>query len=134
MDTSKYGVSSSDVYDLIRDIKDPEYPQTLEELNVVKEELVHVSSSSDSMDIRITFIPTVPHCHLATLIGLCIRSKLERDLEHFKHKLYISIQEESHDTAQEITKQINDKERIAAALENPDLLTAVEDCINYVID
>ena len=30
---------------------------------------------------------------------------------------------------QEITKQINDKERVAAALENPNLLKVVEECI-----
>ena len=31
-----------DVYDFIRDIKDPEHPYTLEDLMVVKEELVEV--------------------------------------------------------------------------------------------
>ena len=28
---------------------------------------------SDKFVAHIEFVPTVPHCHLATLIGLCIR-------------------------------------------------------------
>ena len=30
--------------------------------------------------ITIEFTPTVPHCSLATLIGLCLREKLRREL------------------------------------------------------
>ncbi len=44
------------------------------------------------------------------------------------------FQEGSHSTGDEITKQINDKERVAAALENPNLLETVEECINHVLD
>jgi hypothetical protein len=39
------------------------------------------------------------------------------------------IKEGSHLSGDEITKQINDKERVAAALENPALLQTVETCI-----
>jgi len=39
------------------------------------------------------------------------------------------IKEGSHLNCEEITKQINDKERVAAALENPALLSTVEQCI-----
>ena len=45
----------------------------------------------------------------------------------------ILIKEGSHSTADEITKQINDKERVAAALENPSLKSTVEECINHEI-
>lgn len=127
-------LGACDVFDLIRDIRDPEFSQTLEELKVLREELVQVTTSSDVLDIRITFVPTVPHCHLATLIGLCIRAKLERDLEHFMHKIYISIAEDAHTSAVEVTKQINDKERVAAALENPQLQETVQECIDFVVD
>ena len=36
---------------------------------------------------------------------------------------------DSHNTAGEITKQINDKERVAAAMDNPNLSATVEQCI-----
>ena len=56
--------------DLIRDIKDPEKPETLEELNVVYEEGVKVSKLGETtFVIEVEFTPTVSHCHLATLIG-----------------------------------------------------------------
>ncbi len=83
---------------------------------------------SDIVWIKITFTPTVPHCSLATLIGLCLRVKLERCLMH-KHKLDIYVGEGTHSIEEDVNKQINDKERVAAAMENPDLERMVEECI-----
>ncbi|XP_014471085.1 PREDICTED: MIP18 family protein CG30152 [Dinoponera quadriceps] len=118
------------VYDLLRTIKDPEKPQTLEQLDVVYEECVNICHCTPGgvSIIRVEFNPTVPHCSLATLIGLCIRIKLERHLASL-FKLDIYIKEGAHSTEQEINKQINDKERIAAAMENPSLRELVEKCI-----
>ncbi|XP_043278878.1 MIP18 family protein galla-1 [Venturia canescens] len=118
------------VYDLLRTIRDPEKPQTLEELDVVYEDCIHICKSTPRgiCVIRVEFNPTVPHCSLATLIGLCIRVKLERNLMAM-FKLDIYIKEGAHATEQEINKQINDKERIAAAMENPNLRELVEKCI-----
>ncbi|KAF5270234.1 hypothetical protein FQA39_LY08448 [Lamprigera yunnana] len=118
------------VYDFIRTIKDPEKPNTLEELNVVYEEGVFVEKPTvgNVNTVRVEFNPTVPHCSLATLIGLCIRIKLERSIPE-QMKLDICIKKGAHTTEGEINKQINDKERIAAAMENPNLKEMVENCI-----
>ncbi|XP_023710525.1 MIP18 family protein galla-1 [Cryptotermes secundus] len=118
------------IYEYIRNIRDPEKPATLEDLSVVYEDGVMIRASTDDgvHVVRIEFNPTVPHCSLATLIGLCIRIKLERNLFE-KFKLDIFIRKGTHSTEEEINKQINDKERIAAAMENPDLRDLVEGCI-----
>lgn len=118
------------IFDLIRGIIDPEKPETLEELYVVKEEDVFVYRHDEEFWIRLEFTPTVPHCSLASLIGLCLRSKLETSLPD-KHKLDIYIKDGTHSTADEINKQINDKERIAAAMENPNLRDLVNRCITH---
>lgn len=56
--------------DVIRSIRDPEKPNTLEELDVVTEQCVEVQElGEDEYLIIIRFSPTVPHCSLATLIG-----------------------------------------------------------------
>lgn len=56
--------------DVIRSIRDPEKPNTLEELDVVTEQCVEVQELGDEEYlIIIRFSPTVPHCSLATLIG-----------------------------------------------------------------
>ena len=81
--------------------------------------------------IQITFTPTVPHCSLATLIGLCLRVKLERRLET-NFKLDITVSEGTHAIEGDVNKQINDKERVAAAMENPSLKEMVEECIRDV--
>lgn len=90
--------------DLLRTIKDPEKPQTLEQLDVVYEDCVsicHCTPGGISV-IRVEFNPTVPHCSLATLIGLCIRVKLERHLAAL-FKLDIYIKEGAHSTEEEST-------------------------------
>uniref|UniRef100_A0A8C5NEH3 Cytosolic iron-sulfur assembly component 2A n=1 Tax=Gouania willdenowi TaxID=441366 RepID=A0A8C5NEH3_GOUWI len=113
--TKKMEEKALEVYDVIRSIRDPEKPNTLEELDVVTEKCVEVQDLGDEEYlIIIKFSPTVPHCSLATLIGLCLQVKLQRCLP-FKHKV--------------INKQINDKERVAAAMENPNLREIVEQCV-----
>ncbi|XP_032555679.1 cytosolic iron-sulfur assembly component 2A [Chiroxiphia lanceolata] len=118
-----------EVYDIIRTIRDPEKPNTLEELEVVTEGGVEVQEiGEEEYLVTIRFTPTVPHCSLATLIGLCLRIKLQRCLP-FRHKLEIYISEGTHSTEEDINKQINDKERVAAAMENPTLREIVEQCV-----
>lgn len=118
------------LFDVLRSIRDPEKPCTLEDLNVIYEEGIFVlpPTKSNVYVVRVEFNPTVPHCSLATLIGLCIRVKVERSLPH-NVKLDIYIKKGAHSTEDEINKQINDKERIAAAMENPNLKELVENCI-----
>ncbi|XP_057308513.1 cytosolic iron-sulfur assembly component 2A-like isoform X2 [Hydractinia symbiolongicarpus] len=114
---------------LRKKLLDPEKSQTLEELLVVKEELVKVRKlREDEYEIIVEVVPTVPHCSLATLIGLCIRVKLHEYLL-CNYKLDVFIREEKHLNAGEITKQINDKERTSAAIENPELMKIVQQCI-----
>ena len=75
---------------LIRSINDPEHPLTLEQLNVVEQSLVEVDDANNY--VKVQFTPTIPHCSMATLIGLAIRVQLLRSLpERFKvqHTLFI---------------------------------------------
>ncbi|MCD7470095.1 Protein ae7 [Datura stramonium] len=62
----------------LRDIKDPEHPYSLEELKVITEDAVEVDDKRSY--VRVTFTPTVEHCSMATVIGLCLRVKLMRSL------------------------------------------------------
>uniref|UniRef100_A0A804M4W1 MIP18 family-like domain-containing protein n=1 Tax=Zea mays TaxID=4577 RepID=A0A804M4W1_MAIZE len=67
----------------VRDIKDPEHPYSLEQLSVLSEESVSVDETLGR--IQITFTPTVQHCSMATVIGLCLRLKLMQNFPpHFK--------------------------------------------------
>ncbi|GAY63200.1 hypothetical protein CUMW_223690 [Citrus unshiu] len=62
----------------VRDIKDPEHPYSLEELKVITEDAIEVDDERSY--VRVTFTPTVEHCSMATVIGLCLRVKLMRSL------------------------------------------------------
>src|SRR4051794_14331419 len=83
--------------DLIRSISDPEHPLTLEELNVTQLEHVAVDDNNDRVTIE--FTPTIPHCSMATLIGLCIRVRLLRSLPE-RFKVDISVRKGTHQSEQ----------------------------------
>jgi len=119
-------IDAREIFDLIRDINDPEHPLTLEQLNVVEEEKIQVDDAKNSVVIH--FTPTIPHCTMATLIGLAIRVKLLRSLPT-RFKVDIFITPETHNSEEAINKQLNDKERVAAALENSQLLDVVNQCL-----
>lgn len=78
--------------------------------------------------IDVFFTPTVAHCSMATLIGLCIRTKIMRVLPP-RFKVRVELTKGSHSTEEAVNKQLNDKERVLAALENPNLLQLVNKCL-----
>ena len=119
-------IDALDVFDTVRDIKDPEHPYSLEQLSVLSEESVSVDEKLGR--IQITFTPTVQHCSMATVIGLCLRLKLMQNFPpHFK--IDIKVAPGSLANEESVNKQLNDKERVAAALENPNLRQLVDECL-----
>eukprot|EP00889_Picochlorum_renovo_P005318 jgi/Picre1/32348/NNA_007694.t1 len=117
-------IDSQEIYE---DIVDPEHPYSLEQLNVVSDKDIQVDDNFGT--VRVQFTPTVEHCSMATLIGLCIRVKLSKSLPE-RFKLDVTLSPGSHATEVAVNKQLNDKERVAAALENPSLLAMVCKCLN----
>lgn len=115
-----------EIFDLIRDINDPEHPLTLEDLNVVSENHITIDNSSNT--IKVMFTPTIPHCSMATLIGLAIRVRLLRVLPP-RFKVEVQISPGTHQSEKAVNKQLLDKERVAAALENQSLIGVVNQCL-----
>jgi metal-sulfur cluster biosynthetic enzyme len=120
-------VTSEEIFDHVRNLMDPEHPLTLEQLNVVCTENIIVEDPGNTVSVQ--FTPTIPHCSMATLIGLCLRVKLLRVLPS-RFKVTIEIYPGSHQSEEAVNKQLNDKERVAAALENKHLLDVVNKCIS----
>ena len=112
--------------ELIRHLNDPEHPLTLEQLNVASIDLIHINDKENTLDL--TFTPTIPHCSMATLIGLCIKAKLIRTLPS-RFKVNVSITPGTHASEAAVNKQLADKERVTAALENGNLLDVVNKCL-----
>lgn len=111
---------------MIRLINDPEHPLTLEELHVVQQSSIRVDN--DTNEVFVNFTPTIPHCSMATLIGLSIRVKLLRSLPS-RFKVTVEITPGTHDSESAVNKQLADKERVAAALENSNLINVINECI-----
>ncbi|KAK9821330.1 hypothetical protein WJX81_006186 [Elliptochloris bilobata] len=125
-ESARQPIDVLEVFEHLRDVTDPEHPYTLEQLNVVSEE--HIDVSDAESYVRVQFTPTVQHCSMATLIGLCLRVKLMRALPP-RFKVDISVAPGAHATEDAVNKQLADKERVAAALENPNLLSMVDRCL-----
>jgi metal-sulfur cluster biosynthetic enzyme len=120
--------SEEEIWLLLRTIRDPEYPFTLAQLRVVSPGFIRVFDKARI--VSILFKPTVPHCSLSTLIGLAIRVRIMNDfLVDPAWKLIVQIVPGSHELRHEINKQLMDKERIAAAAENPHVMKIVNDCL-----
>ncbi|XP_008320695.1 cytosolic iron-sulfur assembly component 2B [Cynoglossus semilaevis] len=119
-------IDDREIFDLIRTINDPEHPLSLEELNVVEQIRVQINDAESIVGIE--FTPTIPHCSMATLIGLSIKVKLLRSLPN-RFKIDVHITPGTHASEDAVNKQLADKERVAAALENSSLLEVVNQCL-----
>jgi hypothetical protein len=105
---------------------DPEFPQTLEELNIVNKDLIVIDHVKKF--VSVLFIPTIPNCSMCMIIGLCIRQQLVSALPPF-YRIIVQIVPETHEDHIGVNKQLADKERVAAALENISLAAVVSKCI-----
>ncbi|NWX12527.1 MIP18 protein, partial [Aegotheles bennettii] len=95
---------------LIRSINDPEHPLTLEELNVVEQVRVKVRSPRPCVAPNVLL--TCPFFLSVMLV-----------------KLDVHITPGTHASEHAVNKQLADKERVAAALENSHLLEVVNQCL-----
>ncbi|XP_060715631.1 cytosolic iron-sulfur assembly component 2B [Tachysurus vachellii] len=120
-------IDDREIFDIIRSINDPEHPLSLEELNVVEQ--VRVKVNDEESKVSVEFTPTIPHCSMATLIGLSIKVKLLRSLPD-RFKIDVHITPGTHASEEAVNKQLADKERVAAALENAHLLEVVNQCLS----
>ncbi|XP_071694962.1 protein AE7-like [Rutidosis leptorrhynchoides] len=119
-------IDKLEIFDHIRDIKDPEYPYSLEELHVITEDAIEVDDKLSY--VRVMFTPTVKHCSMADNIGLCLRVKLMRSLPS-RFKVEIKVAPGTHATEDAVNKLLNDKERVAGALETPIIVKMLDECL-----
>lgn len=111
----------TDVWLMIESIRDPEFPHTLSELRVLTPDQL----KADDRAILVRFRPTVQHCSLATLIGLSVIFQLR---SHYgaQWRVDVELVAGSHEDEVAINKQLADKERVLAALENSAISETIE--------
>ena len=111
-----------EVFDCLRHLHDPEHPGlSLEQLRVIR--LEDIACVGEKVTVMIT--PTIPTCSVATIIGLTVLAKLKMCLPS-RMKLTVGIAPGAHDQEKQVNKQLTDKERVSAALENPNLLKMIK--------
>ncbi|KAF1975678.1 hypothetical protein BU23DRAFT_457542 [Bimuria novae-zelandiae CBS 107.79] len=124
-DGSVEDIDEQEVFDLISSISDPEHPLSLGSLAVVNLPDIHIlppsSPYSSISTVVVEITPTITHCSLATVIGLGVRVRLEQALPP-RFRVDVRIKKGTHSTDEAVNKQLGDKERVAAALENGTLM------------
>ncbi|CAN8101418.1 unnamed protein product [Discula destructiva] len=122
-------IDEQEIFDLIATISDPEHPLTLAQLAVVNLSDIRIDpppvpGKGPELDVlhtvTVDLTPTVNHCSLATIIGLAVRVRLDACLPP-NYRLDIRMKDGSHAQDDQVNKQLADKERVAAALENDTL-------------
>jgi metal-sulfur cluster biosynthetic enzyme len=116
------------IADLIAPISDPEHPLSLAQLAVVNLPDIHIepptSPQSAISTVVVEITPTITHCSLATVIGLGVRVRLEQALPP-RFRVDVRVKKGAHNTDDAVNKQLRDKERVAAALENGTLMGVI---------
>ncbi|CAN9121027.1 unnamed protein product [Alternaria alternata] len=124
-DDAREDIDEQEIYDLISTICDPEHPLSLGSLSVVNLPDIHIlppsSPLSNISTVVVEITPTITHCSLATVIGLGVRVRLEHALPP-RFRVDVRIKKGTHSTDEQVNKQLGDKERVAAALENGTLM------------
>ena len=118
-------VTADEIFSLLKDIKDPEHPElSLAQLRVVRLDQVYVYETVGSCCVLVEYTPTIPTCSVAVLIGLTLLRKLQLCVPK-RFRTFVRIKEGKHVQEQQVNKQLADKERVAAAMENPNLSKTV---------
>lgn len=127
-DSDREEIDEQEVYDLISTISDPEHPLSLGSLGVVSLPDIAIippsTPASRISTVRVLVTPTITHCSLATVIGLGLRVRLEQALPP-RFRIDVRIKEGTHSTGDAVNKQLGDKERVAAAMENGTLVGVI---------
>jgi metal-sulfur cluster biosynthetic enzyme len=130
-DAEEEPIDEQEIYDLVATMSDPEHPITLGSLAVVSLPDISIKPTmpnrpdSNLQTVTVLVTPTIQHCSLATVIGLGVRVRLEESLPA-RFRVDVRIKEGTHSTAEEVNKQLADKERVAAALWNPTLQSFIK--------
>lgn len=124
-------IDAQEIYNLISTISDPEHPLSLGSLAVVNVDDIYLTPSSIDPTkkaiarVLVEITPTVTHCSLATVIGLGIRVRLEQSLPP-NIRVDVRVKDGTHSSGDQANKQLADKERVAAALENATLMGVIK--------
>nr|UXY86790.1 protein AE7-like 1 [Cryptomonas paramecium] len=114
---------------LFNDVKDPEFLEYISNLNIVSIENIWFEEyvSDQFLDSCVTLVPTYFLCNMISSIGLSLKNILCKKKkiflkyvfpENWSFRYCTNITFDFHSEGLYITKQLNDKERTCAALEN----------------
>lgn len=92
----------------------------LPDIQITPSPALGVPHPNTIVQVSVQITPTITHCSLATVIGLGVRVRLEQALPP-NYRVDVRCKENSHSQDDQVNKQLGDKERVAAALENDTL-------------
>ena len=132
-DEAREEIDEQEVYDLISSIQDPDHPISLGSLGVINLEDISLvpptSPRSRISTVTVLLTPTTSACSLTTVIGLGVKVRLLNALPP-RFRVDVRIKEGTSTTAGDANKQLGDKERVAAAMENRSLIAVINQMLS----
>lgn len=129
-------IDAQEVFDLIAPIMDPEHPLSLGSLGVVNLADITLfppsTPTSRISAVQVLLTPTTSACSLTTVIGLGVKVRLTEALPP-RFRVDVRIKEGTSASAPEANKQLADKERVAAAMENRNLIGMVQHMLSSCV-
>ena len=98
------------VFDMVKNIKDPEYPYTLQQLGIVSVDDIRI----EKRVLTLEFKPTIMNCTMAVFIGLALIAKLNLCVPK-QYICRVKIKSGTHNDEANLNKQFCDKERSESA-------------------
>lgn len=118
------------IMDAIGSVRDPDHTETIRELGIVLDQDIEVREIQGGFVATVLWQPTCHTCPHASNMGLCMRFKLKQEFKDTNIKIDILLKDHGSKVESNynlVDKQINDKERVAAALENTQVIAMIKE-------
>jgi len=119
------------IFNIIRCVRDLDHPYTIQLLDVIDPKDIKIRDIKKRKFVTVYWTPYGMNHSTIARMGLAFLMKLEKELPDFKRmKFEIKIKDDHIKSKDAINKQLNDKERVAAARENKPLVSLIESIIS----
>jgi metal-sulfur cluster biosynthetic enzyme len=117
-------LDKKEILETLKNVYDPEYPVSVVELGIVKEEDITINGDK----ALIQFTPTSPLCPMGGIIGIVIKYALEKK---FGKEFEVKVKPGAHADEESLNNLLQDKKRFDETVNRLKESGLLDSCINF---